>query len=317
MSDLCISAIVPNFNHAKYLPRSLGALLNQPVLPCEILVMDDASTDNSLEVLNELARKHPLIRVCPNPKNMGCNASMNRGMEMARGDYVLFTAADDEVRPGVFEHAARMLSAHPEAAVCSGITEYRDTVSGLTWFNGGGMPKQECFLSPKAMVSLCQRGRLAINNQSAVYKKSALAAAGGWIPELHWFSDSFADAVVGFRHGMCHVPVVLSNFYLYPQSYYSAKARAHAERRAVMHRMLELLEPGGRFSEVAPLVRRSGFMGTFGWSMVRVVLSRPSHWRFLTPAFLYLAGRRSCEIIGRRFFPQWLARLCVRIFYGR
>jgi glycosyltransferase involved in cell wall biosynthesis len=263
-----------------------------------------------------LARKHPLVRVLPNEKNLGCNASMNRAMAQAKGDWVLFTAADDEVRPGVFEHHTRMVRAHPEAGISSGISEYRDTVSGLTWYNGGGMPKEACFLSPVEMVSFCKRSRLAINNQSALYKKSALTEAGGWIPELHWFSDVFADAVVGFRYGMCHVPEVLSNFYLYPGSYYSSKARAHGERRAVMHQMLDLLGEA-RFADVAPLVRRSGFMGSFGWSIVRVALSRPSHWKFLTPAFLFLASKRSAEIFGRRFFPQWLAQVCVEVFYGR
>jgi len=57
MSDPCISAIIPNFNHAKFLPRSVGSFLNQPLLPSEIIVVDDASTDNSLDVLNALAQQ--------------------------------------------------------------------------------------------------------------------------------------------------------------------------------------------------------------------------------------------------------------------
>src|SRR5690348_8465362 len=114
MSEIVISAIIPNFNHAQYLPRSVASFLNQPVLPSEIILVDDCSTDNSLEVMAELAKKSPLIRIMRNEKNMGVNASMNRAMEQAKGNYVLFTAADDEIRPGVFEHATRMLRAHPE-----------------------------------------------------------------------------------------------------------------------------------------------------------------------------------------------------------
>jgi ABC-type polar amino acid transport system ATPase subunit len=127
-------------------------------------------------------------------------------MAEARGDYVLFTAADDELRPGVFEHATRMLSAHPDAGLCSGICEWRCATTGQSWYNGGRMPNKACYLTPADMVELSKHGRLAINNQNTVYKKSALMEAGGWIPELHWFSDWFADCVVGFRHGMCHVP---------------------------------------------------------------------------------------------------------------
>src|SRR5262249_1689145 len=152
MNQPVISAIIPNFNHAKYLPRSVSSFLNQPLLPCEIIIVDDASTDNSLEVLDSLAKKHPLIRVLRNEQNMGCNASMNRAMDQARGDYVLFTAADDEIRPGVFQHATRLLSANPQAALCSGIAEWRDTRTGQSWYNGGGMPNKECYLTPAEMV---------------------------------------------------------------------------------------------------------------------------------------------------------------------
>ena len=316
MSDPVISAIVPNYNHAQYLPRSLGALLNQPLLPCEIIVVDDCSTDNSLEILNEFARRYPIIRVLPNEKNMGCNASMNRAMEQARGDYVLFTSADDEVRPGVFEHATRLLRAHPEAGLCSGISEWRCAKTGLTWLNGGGMPDKPCYLSPDDMIALSKRGRLAINNQSAVYKKSALMEAGGWIPDLHWFSDWFADCAVGFRYGMCFVPEITSNFYLHPTSYFNATSGAHAERRVVLARILDYLQ-GGRFADIAPPVRKSGFMGVFGWQMMRVILSRRKYWSFLSPAFVRQAGKRSAEVIGRKLFPNWLARFCLKMFYGR
>ncbi len=316
MSDPCISAIIPNFNHAKFLPRSVGSFLNQPLLPSEIIVVDDASTDNSLDVLNALAQQHPLIRVLHNPKNLGVNASMNRAMEQARGDYVLFTAADDEVRPGVFEHATRMFRTHPQAGLCSGIAEWRCTTTGQIWYNGGRMPDRPCYLTPAEMVALSKRGRLAINNQNTVYKKSALQEAGGWIPELHWFSDWFADCAVGFRYGMCHVPEVLSNFYLHPNSYYNATARAHAERRPVMGHVLRLLE-SDQFADIAPLVRASGFMGGFGWPMVRVMLSRRQYWKYLTPCFLRQAAKRSAERIGRRVLPEWLAQICLKAFYGR
>jgi hypothetical protein len=156
------------------------------------------------------------------------------------------------------------------------------------------------------MVKLSRQSRLAINNQNTVYKKSALLEAGGWIPDLHWFSDWFADCAVGFRYGMCHVPEVLSHFYLAPGSYYNAKAGAHKERRVVMERMLEYLE-SDRFADVRPFVRDSGFMGLFGWPMMKLVLM-PEAWRFAAPPFVRQAEKRSAEIIGRRF-SGWLVLL--------
>src|ERR1043166_928885 len=316
MSGPSISIIIPNYNHAQYLQRSVGALLCQSVLPSEIIVADDASTDNSIEVLEGLAKQNSIVRICRNERNLGVNVSMNRALTFARGDYVGFFPADDESRPGLIENVARMFRQYPNAGLCSGISEWRCTATGLRWYNGGGMPKTHCYLTPNEMVKLSRRGRLAINNQNVVFRRSAFVEAGTWLPELKWFTDWFADCVIGFRHGMCHIPEVLANFYLHPNSYYNSTAHAHAERRAVMAKILDHLE-SDKYAAVAPLIRDSGFMGHFGWQMLRLVASRPKRWQFLTPAFLRQAAKRSAEIVGRRYFPDWLAKFCLKTFYRR
>jgi hypothetical protein len=247
---------------------------------------------------------------------MGMNPTMNRGLEEARGDHVLYTSADDEVRPGVFLHATRMLREHPQAGLCSGIAEWRCTTTGQSWCMGGSMPNKPCYLSPAEMVALCRRGKLGINNQCTTYRKSALLDAGGWVGELKWFSDWFAACAVGFRYGMCHVPEVLANFYLFPSSFYNATSHKHAERRVAMAKILQLLD-SDRFADVAPLIRKSGWMGAFGGSMLRVVLARRRDWKCINGGFLWQLGKRSAEIAGRRYFPDWLARFCLKTFYGR
>jgi len=315
MKNARISVIVPNYNHAQFLPRCLAALLNQPVLPYEIIVVDDASTDNSLDIVRTFAEKHSLIRVFPNERNLGVCLSMNRGMELAQGDWVMFPAADDEVRPGVFEQAMWMLRTHPQAGVFSGVCEWRDEAAGLSWHVGGQMPKTACFLSPAEMITLGRSGRLVIAGQNAVYKKSALVEAGGWISELRWFTDWFGAYVVGFRHGMCHVPEVLSVFNLHPTSYFNT-ARSQAERREVLARILALLETE-KYADVVPLIQRSAMLGGFGWPILRVALGRQKYWKYLSGPMLRQVARRSAEATGRKLLPHSLARWCVKTFYGK
>jgi glycosyltransferase involved in cell wall biosynthesis len=315
MSDPGISVIVPNYNHGQFLPRSLSALANQSVPPTEIIVVDDASTDNSLAVLGALAEQHPRLRVCANERNLGVQRTMNRGLELAHGEYVFFSAADDEVRPGLFDQSLRLLRAHPEAGLCSGLVEWRCAATGLVWLMGTRMPRRAGYLSPDEMIALGRRGRLMISGPCAVFRKSALVAAGGWLPELRWFCDFFGAYVVGFRHGMCHVPHVLANFNLSPTSYYHT-ARSRGERREVLDRMLQLLESPA-YADVAPALRASGLLGTFGWPMLRAVMARRRHWGFLTLALTRRAARRGAEVIGRRCFPKWLARWSLRVCYNR
>jgi hypothetical protein len=60
---------------------------------------------------------------------------------------------------------------------------------------------------------------------------------------------------------------------------------------------------------------QSGFMGHFGWPMMKLALSKRKYWQF-HPRVRRAGGKRTAEIVGRRYFPDWLAKFCLR-FYGR
>src|ERR1700753_2127860 len=94
-----LSVLIPNYNHAHYLPEALESILSQSVKPLEIIVVDDASKDNSIAVLEEYSRKHPLIKYYKNEKNRGVVATLNRCIELAAGEYVFLPGADDRTMP--------------------------------------------------------------------------------------------------------------------------------------------------------------------------------------------------------------------------
>jgi glycosyltransferase involved in cell wall biosynthesis len=304
------SVVVPNYNHGKFLPRCLDALLLQSIPPLEVIVIDDASHDDSLQVLEAYARRFPSLRIVQNQQNRGVCYGLNHGLALARGDYVCFPAADDEVLPGLFEHLLPLLARHPQAGTACGRTEWRCQSTGLSWTYGLPMPDQPGFLSPDDLVRLARAGRFALSGQHMLYRKSALLDAGGWIPELRWFTDAFSGWVVSLRHGTCFTPHTLSVFNLFPSSFYNAAQ--NSARREVMQHLLRLLQSPA-YADVAPRIRDSGLLGGFGPDMLRVTLANPGHRRFINLPFLRLALRRSAELAGRRLLPRPLARLALRL----
>lgn len=98
MSQAELSIVIPSYNCAQYLARSVASAFAFCSAPAEVLVVDDGSTDNTQEILSELAIRYPSMRVLAKP-NGGLSSARNHGLDHATGRYVLFLDSDDELIP--------------------------------------------------------------------------------------------------------------------------------------------------------------------------------------------------------------------------
>lgn len=89
-----ISVIVPVYNVEKYLKQCLDHIIHQSFKDIEIICINDGSTDNSLDVLNKFAERDSRIQII-NQENRGLGATRNRGIELAKGEYIYFMDGDD------------------------------------------------------------------------------------------------------------------------------------------------------------------------------------------------------------------------------
>lgn len=93
-----VSIIVPVYNSAKYLKRCILSLVNQTFASLEIIAVNNGSTDNSLNILNQFAKKYPdKVRVISIEHHNYAGAGRNKGMRLARGKYIAFSDSDDEM----------------------------------------------------------------------------------------------------------------------------------------------------------------------------------------------------------------------------
>lgn len=92
-----VSIIVPVYNASKYLSRSIESILNQSYDNLEIILIDDASTDNSKEIIKKYALKDNRIKPIYSEVNQGVSRTRNMGLKSISGDYVMFIDADDYI----------------------------------------------------------------------------------------------------------------------------------------------------------------------------------------------------------------------------
>lgn len=90
-----VSVIIPNYNSEKYIKRCLDALLNQEYKVDEIIVVDDCSTDKSKEIIKQYTEKYDNIFLEENKTNKGVSFSRNKGIEIAKSEYIVFCDPDD------------------------------------------------------------------------------------------------------------------------------------------------------------------------------------------------------------------------------
>lgn len=94
MSKPLISIIVPVYNTEQYLSKCLDSLINQTYKNIEIICVNDGSTDNSADILNEYDKKDKRVRMI-SQKNCGLSATRNTGLKNCCGEYVMFLDSDD------------------------------------------------------------------------------------------------------------------------------------------------------------------------------------------------------------------------------
>lgn len=97
MDNIDVSVIVPVYNSEEYIGKTLDSIINQDFKSFEVIVIDDGSTDKSLEIVNEKLSKSTVSYNVIHQENSGVSGARNRGIEEAKGKYIVFIDADDYV----------------------------------------------------------------------------------------------------------------------------------------------------------------------------------------------------------------------------
>ena len=122
-----ISIIVPIYNVDKYLEECIESLKNQTYKNLEIILINDGSADNSEQICREEAKQDNRI-VFINKKNGGAASAKNKGLKVAKGDYITFVDSDDFIEPDMIEYMVNTIKKYNSDIIqCSFINLYKNT----------------------------------------------------------------------------------------------------------------------------------------------------------------------------------------------
>jgi glycosyltransferase involved in cell wall biosynthesis len=219
-----VSVIIPNYNHQAYLGRALNSVCSQDVPPLEVLVLDDCSTDNSVQVIQTFVDKYPFVKLIRyREKSADWLRAWSEHLPLLKGDYVVGLGADDALVPGFFRAATDLLRNNPGTGVVFAnwyVLTPQGQIKGM--FTSG--VSQECVLRGESLQrQLCRMGEMLPGQLfkpdlfecgiASMIRRDAIL----WLHEMRWYElgpycDSMGYAVVGLKHGAGYLPNPYAGF---------------------------------------------------------------------------------------------------------
>jgi glycosyltransferase involved in cell wall biosynthesis len=204
-----VSVVIPCYKYGHFLEEAVSSVLDdQAGVDVRVLIIDDASPDDSADVARKIAARDPRVEVTIHAVNKGHIATYNEGLlEWADGDYSVMMSADDRLTPGALRRARDFLDDHPSAGFVYGnapwVTDGAPLPTARTRVRGASIWPGQVWLE-----HLFRQGENPITSPEVVMRTSLLKRLGAFDPRLPHAADMelwmrlAANSDVGFIRGV-------------------------------------------------------------------------------------------------------------------
>lgn len=204
-----ISVVIPLYNKEKQIANTLNTVLNQTFQKFEIIIVNDGSTDKSIEEVNKI--KDSRIRII-NQKNAGVSAARNRGIEEAKYDLIAFLDADDEWKPEYLETQYNLYNKYPECSVFATNYEFKDVNGKVTNTIIRKLPfdGNDGILNNYFEVASCSHPPIC--SITIAVKKNAIKAIGGFPVGIKSGEDLLTWAKLAVKNKIAYSKRIMASF---------------------------------------------------------------------------------------------------------
>lgn len=167
-----VSVVLPNYNHEKHLNSRIDSILNQTFTDFEVIFLDDASNDNSLDIVTAYVDPR-ITHVVKNTQNSGSTfLQWQKGLELAKGEYIWIAESDDVAYPVFLSTLVNKLESDPELVVAFSASKWIDQDG--TVIHETGHESEAKWNSEELITGDFLKGTVIYNASSAVFRKEAI-----------------------------------------------------------------------------------------------------------------------------------------------
>lgn len=228
---MTISVCIPTYNQAAYVEKTVRSVMAQTLLPNEVIVSNDCSTDGTKEILDKLAAEFPLLRVIHQPVNLGMSGNTNTCLREAKTDIIVKLDSDDFLLPDYIKKLYALLERYPSAgyahAAVYQVDEKDNIVKERRLFRSTGYQDDAV-----ALKGLLQGYRVAAN--ILMFRRETLEKVG-YITNMQNFAEDFFLSVniAGAGYGNVYCDEVLASYRVWDNEDKIRQKRKLAELRGL------------------------------------------------------------------------------------
>lgn len=291
MTSVRLSTVIANYNHGSFLEERLRSILCQLGATDEIVIVDDASTDDSWEIIERIAKEDNRIRFFKNETNRGPIWTYNVAFQKARGIYAASFSSDDQILAGFVEQNMQIMESNPGLALCcsDNVKSYSSEPGKLQVDRLMESVEAPIIFDRKKVAGAFRKTPFWIPTHTIVFRRDLFLKHGGYLESLGPHCDWFAFHVLGLRYGIAYIPKSLSVWWQDEKSYFNA-CQKHVLLRFELNLFAELTRKERK--EEKKLFLKSGLMNAYVKQYFLRLLIRPKYFEFVLVYLCQVAANR-------------------------
>lgn len=277
-----VSIILLNYNYERYLSNSIDSVLSQTYPDFELIIVDDGSTDRSLEILQRYVKEDKRIQLITHNQNKGILESVRNGIDRAQGKYCHFLSSDDMYLPHFLEKTLHFLRKNPQLGMCCSdygyfLDQQQEILLTQKLLEHAGEP---LIFSSSIIANIFRKTNFWIPGHTCVAKRDLLKQYGFFNACLHSRMDWFLLHTIALFEGIGYIPETLSAMRHHKNSYSVSCNKNKSIEQEMRRHFFELLKKPEN-TKLKKKYKKAALLGFLFKSSQ--ALKHPSLWPFYPP----------------------------------
>lgn len=289
------AAIILNYNHGQYISNTLDCICNQAIPFDEILVIDDCSSDNSIDIINEFSLKHKNFSFIKNKENLGVIKNLNNATNLINSDYIYYVSSDDYYSKNITTIFKNSITKYPNIAMISGNVNRKEINSDKISKLRLPFSSKISVVCPNLYRKTAKKMAVTFFGGGNIIRKDLILGQGLFEDKLKWYADWYLYQMIGFNEKVSITRNIFMTHVICKNSY-SSNSFNWNEQKEILFNFFKLIKKAGL--PTFDNFKDGAILPFYDIRILLIIIKEDKYREFFTPLLLW-------RLITYNFFKKF------------